>query len=147
MNFEITDLFVYPIKSLPGIRLESARLTDKGIYLDRKWMLTHENGQFITQRTIPSLVLFKLEIKEDHLLITHPEAAGKIQIPFQIPIQKGRQVTTNVWGTDITAEALSPEINNWFSDIIGQRVYLVFIPEEEQRPGEKSSGCCRQLCR
>ncbi|MFY7838874.1 MAG: MOSC N-terminal beta barrel domain-containing protein, partial [Lacibacter sp.] len=49
----ISHLYVYPIKSLGGIELTEARLTDRGIEHDRRWMLTDENNRFLTQREFP----------------------------------------------------------------------------------------------
>lgn len=35
---EITDLWIYPIKSCRGISLKKALLTTQGLELDRRWM-------------------------------------------------------------------------------------------------------------
>ena len=49
----VTDLFVYPVKSCAGIRVESADLWETGLYLDRLWMVVTEDGRFLSQRTVP----------------------------------------------------------------------------------------------
>ena len=59
----VTDLFVYPIKSCKGIRVESADLWETGLYLDRLWMVVDEAGRFLSQRTVPRLALVQTALK------------------------------------------------------------------------------------
>ena len=61
----IQDLYVYPIKSLAGIRLKEATVEERGFELDRRWMLINENGQFLSQRTFPQMALVKVEIEAE----------------------------------------------------------------------------------
>jgi uncharacterized protein YcbX len=55
----ISQLYIYPIKSLGGIALNSARLTDRGLEHDRRWMLIDENNRFLSQRENAQMPLFK----------------------------------------------------------------------------------------
>ena len=59
----ITEINIYPVKSLGGITLQEATLTAKGLQYDRNWMLLDENDVFMTQRQYPQLALFSTEIK------------------------------------------------------------------------------------
>jgi len=56
----ISDLYIYPIKSLGGIPVSEARLTDRGLEHDRRWMLIDENNRFLTQRENPEMALFSV---------------------------------------------------------------------------------------
>ena len=49
----VSELFIYPIKSLGGISVSSAKISDRGIDFDRRWMLVDENNRFLTQREVP----------------------------------------------------------------------------------------------
>jgi uncharacterized protein YcbX len=51
----ISEIWIYPIKSLGGIRLQKATLTERGLQWDRRWMLLDSKGQFMTQRQIASM--------------------------------------------------------------------------------------------
>ncbi len=45
----LTEIIIYPIKSLGGISLKEAKISEYGIENDRKFMLLKkENGNFIT---------------------------------------------------------------------------------------------------
>ena len=46
----VSQLFIYPIKSLGGIELSSAEVDKRGLKNDRRWMLVDNNNQFMTQR-------------------------------------------------------------------------------------------------
>ena len=47
---EVTALHVYPVKSCRGFEVETMELDTYGPKLDRRFMITDENGRFITQR-------------------------------------------------------------------------------------------------
>ena len=59
---KITELNIYPVKSLRGISLNSAKVTDRGFQYDRRWMLIDDNGMFMTQRDFPQMAFIKLEL-------------------------------------------------------------------------------------
>jgi uncharacterized protein YcbX len=45
---EITDLWIYPIKSCRGISLKKALVTKQGLELDRRWMFVDaENNKLV----------------------------------------------------------------------------------------------------
>ena len=46
-NWRVSALFLYPIKSCRGIRVESLQLTRRGPSLDRLFMLVDGNNKFI----------------------------------------------------------------------------------------------------
>ena len=62
LNNNVVKLDIYPIKSLAGIRFESAKAEKMGFENDRRWMLIDEENQFITQRKHSILSQFYPEI-------------------------------------------------------------------------------------
>ena len=65
MNLEIAHLFIYPIKSLAGIEVQSTQVDETGFRFDRAWMIIDEKGKPITQRDIPEMALMQPEIDEE----------------------------------------------------------------------------------
>ena len=55
----VSQLFIYPIKSLGGISLDKAETTDRGFKFDRRWMLINEHNEFMTQREFPQMCLLQ----------------------------------------------------------------------------------------
>ena len=65
----VSQLFIYPIKSLGGIAVTSATVTDRGFQYDRRWMLVDENNCFLTQRELPQMALLQVALSEDGLQV------------------------------------------------------------------------------
>lgn len=126
----ISELFIYPIKSLGGISLSSANVTERGFEHDRRWMLVDEQGEFMTQRTISQMALLGTELKDDHLLVFHKKKEAFIKIPY-LPSEE--TVMVNVWSDRCRARLVSKEANEWFSDILSIRCSLVYMPETTRR--------------
>lgn len=60
----VSELHIYPVKSLGGISMPSVVMTDRGFKYDRRWMLIEEDGQFLSQRELPKMALLKVSIKK-----------------------------------------------------------------------------------
>ncbi|SEF91134.1 MOSC domain-containing protein [Algoriphagus boritolerans] len=128
----VQDIFIYPIKSLGGIRVSEAVVEEKGFQFDRRWMLVDETGLFISQRVYPQLALLSVELGENELLVFHKIKKDKsIQIP--IDLASGPELTVTVWDDQVVGKVVHPEINQWFSEIIGKEVKLVTMPEKSHR--------------
>jgi uncharacterized protein YcbX len=130
--YTVSLLFIYPVKSLSGIEVSSALLTDRGFEFDRRWMLVDENNRFITQRDFPELALLKVKIIHDGLQIIHKPSEEQIIIPFK-PIVHQDYLFVTVWDDLCMAQPVSNEINEWFSRILSFKCKLVYMPDEVHR--------------
>ena len=65
----LAQLYVYPIKSLGGIALDSATPLGRGLQYDRRWMLTDPEGTFLSQRSDPRMALLKPKIRDGMIII------------------------------------------------------------------------------
>lgn len=54
---QVSELFIHPVKSLSGISVTEALVTDRGFQHDRRWMLIDKQNMFITQREHRSLLI------------------------------------------------------------------------------------------
>lgn len=61
-NAEVTQLWIYPVKSLKGIRLYKSVVEKIGLKFDRRWVIVNQSGDFITQRQCPKLSLLNVTI-------------------------------------------------------------------------------------
>ncbi|MCW2120561.1 MOSC domain-containing protein [Flavobacterium sp. 7A] len=130
---QLSELWIYPIKSLAGVSLKQSKVTARGLEFDRRWMLIDDEGVFITQRNYPEMALFQLNLDDGFLTITHPNNFdSKVKISLSLK-KEGTKIQTIVW--DDTVEALEEEasISTWFSVILGFSVRLVFMPDESFR--------------
>lgn len=128
----VQDIFVYPVKSLGGIRLSEAVVEEKGFRYDRRWMLVDGEGVFVTQRNHPQLALLTVALGENELVVSHSKEGGKrVGIPFDL--STGPELTVTIWDDQVLAKIVHPDLDTWFSDFLGFRVSLVVMPESTHR--------------
>ena len=135
---QLSEIWIYPVKSLGGISLSTAQVTHRGLEHDRRWMLVDEQGVFLSQRTTPELSLFKTEIVSNHLIISHAEKAiDAIKISLETT-KKGPKdcIKVVVWDDIIEAYEVDAAFSNWFSVILKQAVRLVYMPDQSHRQVE-----------
>lgn len=131
MNYKITDLYTYPIKSLGGIALTTASLTTTGLPYDRFWMLTDTDGKFLTQRAYPQMARFQLAFTELGIVVNYE--GDTLTIPFKKEENDAEKISTVIWKDQVLAEKESKAINQWFSKKLGTNVFLVRRAKEEKR--------------
>jgi uncharacterized protein YcbX len=130
---QLSEIWVYPVKSLGGIQLQESKVTDRGLELDRRWLLVDDSGRFLTQREYPELALFKPEIVGEFLKITHSVLLEWIQIPLRPVFLDVDKIKVTVWDDTIDAFEVSATINDWFTKLLGFSTRLVYMPEESER--------------
>ncbi|CAN5350263.1 MOSC domain-containing protein [soil metagenome] len=128
----IRQLYIYPIKSLGGIAVNSAVVTSRGFEHDRRWLLVDENNCFLTQRVLPEMALLKVEIEDDGLRVTHKIKGDALKILFTAHIGKAKAAVT-IWDDTCTAQFVSNEADEWFSTKLGMNCRLVYMPDDTER--------------
>ncbi len=129
-DLRLKEIWIYPIKSLGGIRLPSSLVMGKGLRYDRRWMLVDEQDTFMTQRIYPKMALFKVGIDDSHLTVTFDQRSTRLAID---PQADGRPVTTKIWDDEVEVVEASGEDSEWFSERLGVKCKLVSFPEENGR--------------
>jgi uncharacterized protein len=131
--FRISQLYIYPIKSLGGIAVDNALVTDRGLRYDRRYMLVDENNIFLTQREYPVMALLQTAMEGNELLVSHKKSADpKFRLPL-IPVNTGDITKVQVWDDVCEAVYISPLADEWFSARIGFSCRLVYMPESTKR--------------
>ena len=134
MTPTIRGIFIYPIKSLQGIALDRAALSDRGLAHDRRWMLVDEDGRFITQREDSMLCFF--DVREDlggfRITARSPLKHNRsILIPREL--NTGSSLNVTIWSDECEAMIASEEVNVFFSDALGRSCKLVYMPPSTKR--------------
>lgn len=128
----LSDIYVYPIKSLSGIRLNSALVEERGLQYDRRWMLTDSNGSFLTQRTFPEMAFLNVVLGKDGLEITHKrQPFPPLLVPYEVPGTPAVDVT--VWDDTCKALPVSRKADEWLSQALGRLCRLVYMPNNSIR--------------
>lgn len=128
----LSEIWIYPIKSLGGIALREAVVEERGLRYDRRWMLVDTDGKFITQRKVHEMALMDVALETDGLTVTRRSFPhDTLFIPFEPTLQEPMEV--QVWDDQVQAVTVSEEANRWFSRYLNRSARLVKMPEQTIR--------------
>lgn len=120
----IHSLSLYPVKSLPGIAVDSFTLDDFGPVGDRRWMIVDDRQQFVTQRSNPELALVATRFDGQEVIITIP-GEGDFRL---LAGQESREV--GIWRDRVEATFGVAGASEALSRFCGKNVYFVYMPDD-----------------
>jgi len=130
MAMVISDLYIYPVKGLQGIKVSSGTLTERGFELDRRWMLTDKNGKFISQREYPLLASYATKIGEnDEVLISKDDC----NLNMSIADVSDKIKTVSMWDKNFDVHIASDRICEWWTQQLGRDTLAVYMKDEDIR--------------
>ena len=127
----LASIHCYPVKSLGGFSLPEARLTDRGLEHDRRWMLVDDNGVFITQREVPAMACLHNAPLAHGFRVTDIRTSEAIDLPWQL--DDGQEMAVRVFDDALTAVRAGAAISAWFTERLGTSMHLVFMPDRSHR--------------
>ena len=130
MAITLSELHIYPVKSLGGIALTEARVTERGLEHDRRWMVVDPMGEFFTQRDFPKMATVWVDVNADSLSLAAPDR-DTIEVPFSYAPSPAMRV--QVWNSNVEAHAVSAEADAWLSAHLGTPCRLVYMPDTTRR--------------
>jgi uncharacterized protein len=128
---KITGIYIYPIKSLGGISLESSKITERGLELDRRWALVDENLKFLSQREIPEMAKFSVKLADNEIIVTNTLNGNSIKIPLKTNSLVSKKIT--IWDDSVEALHVGDNYDFWFSENLGVKCKLFYQPEDSIR--------------
>jgi uncharacterized protein len=126
----IEELWIYPVKSCRGIRLQKMQVDSFGPLYDREWVIVDESYRFLTQREIPELAQILTEISETHLVLKL--GMREVKIPFKTSQERETQ-QVQVWKNALWAMDEGKEASAALSEFLGREVKLFRFQREPQR--------------
>lgn len=125
----LSEINIYPVKSLKGISLENALVEERGLQFDRRWMLVDEKNNFLTQREFPKMATLGVEVTENSLKIS---ANGDfLEIGLMPSTEKS--VNAKIWSSRAKSLVYDERINEWLADFLQTKCRLVLMPETTKR--------------
>ncbi len=131
---QITQVAIYPVKSLGGIALDAAELGPRGLEWDRRWMVVDEAGRFVTQRQLPGMARIRVRLEDAALVLEHPEA-----VPLSVPLAPRERPRRQVEIFKDRCPGLDEgeSAAGWLTEVLGrvrqQGLRLVRFPEAHRR--------------
>ncbi|RZA01217.1 MAG: MOSC domain-containing protein [Sphingobacteriaceae bacterium] len=128
---KISEIYIYPIKSLGGISVNQAEVTDRGFKYDRRWMLIDDNNRFLSQREVATMALLKVSLSEDGLNVVNTTDGNNLFVPYTP--QKNEFFDVTIWDDTCTTQLVSDEADKWFTQALGINCKLVYMPDDSHR--------------
>jgi uncharacterized protein YcbX len=132
MSLTLASIHIYPIKSLGGFSVVEARLGDRGLEHDRRWMLVDRDGRFLTQREALAMVFLQCAPHNDGFRITDIRDGGTLDLPWTI--KNGEPHKAQVWRDTVELLSAKDEVNTWLSGRLGIACRLMHMPDAALRP-------------
>ncbi|PVH94390.1 MOSC-domain-containing protein [Periconia macrospinosa] len=144
-SLKISQIYVYPIKSLRTTPVTSALATRHGFQHDRVFMLrkiTPEGHQNMTVGHFPEMTRFLTLMKLDESGNGSIEVTFKpgdqsshtrtLEIPLSPDIQKLEPIDINMHGSPTKAFQMQDLYNKWFSECFGYQVELAYLGDNKR---------------
>ena len=126
---KVSKLYVHPVKSMRGVKLEHVLCYKNGICFqnqvmyDRSFLVIQSDGNMMTSRKEPKLVTINVEMKKDNIILNAP-GASCIEIP--IPKNNEKNVVCKVWGEKTYGLDCGDPVSKWLTNYLDSEYRLVY---------------------
>ena len=130
----VSQLNLYPVKSLRGIAVDQWPLTAQGLLHDRQWMLVMPNGRFVSQRQLTQMALIDVYFEHQSLVFSK---SGQGSIGIDLPCAGvGETLKAKVWNDECEVIESHNEASSWLNQVLKppQPLKLVHLAQNQQRP-------------
>ncbi len=138
MTLRVSELYIYPVKSCAGIKVDSAKITDRGFEHDREWMVVRGGEWFVTQRQYPAMALIQPRPTSAGLVLNAP---GMPEITVPVLTGKGAKTfEAQVWDDHMLVADQGDAAAAWVSKYLGRADCRLVRLEGERHLSEKYGG-------
>lgn len=123
----IHSLYVYPVKSLAGIQVDSFDMDDFGPEGDRRWMIVDEQRHFVTQRNYPQLARIQASFSGNRVKVDIP-GEGVFELT-----PTDETVPVLVWRDWVKGRVGESAANHALSRFCGHAFRFVYMPDDTFR--------------
>src|SRR5690348_16918801 len=129
-GMRVVSIHTYPVKGCHRVDQERAAVEPWGLAGDRRWLIVDpETGSAITQRDTAKLTqIFPGPVERGLAL----RAQGLADLIVDEP-EPGELMEVKVWSFTGPAAVVSTTADDWLSEVLGQKVRLVFLDDPTRR--------------
>ena len=128
----VSALNVYPVKGCKGITVSEVVLAETGLRFDRHWVVTDEDGHFVTQRELPRMALISTQLDGETLVLNAP-AMDLFVLPV---LQIGERVRVTLWRDRCFGLDQGTAAAAWFSEFLGRALRLMRFDASTRRASD-----------
>ena len=130
-TIELTGIYIYPVKSLRGVRLEDAAIEGGRLVGDRNWLLVDSAGRFMHMRDYRQMARIAATVTPRGIVV-RTDGMPELEIDrpdfgngSSHPVEHVR-----LWRRSAAVVGVSSEANEWFTRALGVPSRLMaFVPE------------------
>ncbi|KAF1945765.1 hypothetical protein EJ02DRAFT_395488 [Clathrospora elynae] len=131
----ISEIYVYPIKSLRAVKVTEAVATRYGFQHDRSFMLLQKTADGYKNMAVsnyPEMTQFLQEMDNDTITVKYrafgdAENSKTFTIPLKPDTEKLEPFDVTMHSSPTSAYKMSDKYNAWFSSCFGYDVILVYL--------------------
>lgn len=133
----LSELHVFPVKSLAGTTPPSAMVEPWGLQHDRRWLVVDQNGRFLTQRALPRMALITAAPQPDGIRLVLAGAGG---MDVAIPRAGAPVSTVAIWRDVLPAADAGQAAADWLTEVLGTECRLVHMHDTRARAIDPAHG-------
>lgn len=138
MPLTLSEMVIYPVKSLRGVPVAEAVLEPRGLRGDRRWMVVDAADRFVTQRALPRMALIAALLCEDGGGL---DLAAPGMLPLHVAESAaGRVRQVTIWRDTVAAHDSGNEAAEWLTAFLGRPCRLVQMPMSTERAVNPAYG-------
>ena len=124
MSITLGQIWLYPIKSLGGVQVNIATITEAGsLGLDREWIVVDRDDNMVWQGDLPRMALTRCSLDDTAITVTAPGLS-----PLTVAREPGGAPRTiTMYKHEFAAIDSGDEPAGWLSEALGAPVRLVRI--------------------
>ncbi len=126
---ELSELNIYPVKSLAGTSLTHSIVDDFGLHNDRRWMLVDKQGKMLTQRKLARMCLVHPQPTSSGIRMSAPGMAD-MEVSIASPENTCK---VQVWHDVCNAYDAGDQAALWLSEFLATNCRLAYFPDDEVR--------------
>lgn len=134
-GFKLVEAYIHPIKGCRGVRITSDvyRLTRSGLHCDECWGVADEMSTFLDRRRCPKLSTLQISIENENLVIKAPDDQT-LTISIRNRPRGTDFTSSTVCHEKINGKIYDHKVNDWFTNVLGQKAVLVNFELPEMKP-------------
>lgn len=125
----VSELAIYPVKSLAQVGLSSSLVELGGLKHDRRWMIVDSEGYMLTQRKLHRMCLIQPVLNNMELKLTMDGESSLTVVPGDY----GNLCSVRVWNDTCRAIECGNEASGWLSHVLKTDCRLVYFPDDSVR--------------
>ena len=119
----------YPVKSCRGHQVPTASVEPWGLAGDRRWLVVDDEGQGMTAREHPRMLLVTPSLQADGgLRLESPDAP-----PLDVHVPEGEILPVKVHSSELAGTPAALDASAWFSKIVGESARLIYLDDPTRR--------------